>query len=266
MYETRYHRPATLAEAAALFAQSPEGRYLSGGQTLIPTMKQRLAAPSDVIDLSAIAELKGIEATGDAVSIGAAVPHAEVHRSAAVRQAIPALAELAGTIGDPAVREMGTIGGSLANNDPAADYPAAVLALGATIHTTARTLAAEAFFAGLFATALDEGEIVTRVTFPVPATAAYAKFRNPASRYAVAGVFLARMADGAVRVGVTGAGANGVFRAEPIEQALTRSWSPAAIDAVAVDPADMLSDIHASAAYRANLVKVMARRAVAAIG
>ena len=266
MYETRYHRPGSLGEAAALFAQSPEGRYLSGGQTLIPTMKQRLAAPSDVIDLSAIAELKGIEATGEAVSIGAAATHAEVHASDAVRQAIPALADLAGLIGDPAVREMGTIGGSLANNDPAADYPAAVLALGATVHTSRRSLAADDFFAGLFATSLEEGEIVARVTFPVPAAAAYAKFRNPASRYAMAGVFVARMKDGAVRVGVTGAGSSGVFRSERMEQALARSWSPAAIDAVAIDPAGMLSDIHASAAYRANLVKVMARRAVAAIG
>ena len=169
MYETRYHRPENLAEAAALFTGAAEGRYLSGGQTLIPTMKQRLAAPSDIIDLSAVAALKGIAAIGEAVSIGAAATHAEVHASDAVRQAIPALADLAGMIGDPAVREMGTIGGSLANNDPAADYPAAVLALGATIHTSRRTLAAEDFFAGLFATALEDGEIVTRVAFPVPA-------------------------------------------------------------------------------------------------
>jgi carbon-monoxide dehydrogenase medium subunit len=266
MYETRYHRPGSLGEAAALFAEAAEGRYLSGGQTLIPTMKQRLAAPSDIIDLSAIAELKGIDATADAVSIGAAATHAEVHVSEAVRQAIPALADLAGMIGDPAVREMGTIGGSLANNDPAADYPAAVLALGATIDTSRRSLAADDFFAGLFATALAEGEIVTRVTVPVPAAAAYAKFRNPASRYAVAGVFVARMKDGAIRVGVTGAGASGVFRSRAIEQALALSWSPEAIDAVAIDPAGLLSDIHASAAYRANLVKVMAGRAVSAIG
>ena len=266
MYETRYHRPESVTQAAALFAGAAEGRYLSGGQTLIPTMKQRLAAPSDVIDISAIAELKGIDAAGETVSIGAGATHAEVHASDAVRQAIPALADLAGLIGDPAVREMGTIGGSLANNDPAADYPAAVLALGATIHTSRRSLVADDFFAGLFSTALEDGEIVTRVTFPVPAKAAYAKFRNPASRYAVAGVFVARMKDGTIRVGVTGAGSGGVFRAEAMEQALARSWTPEAIDAVAIDPADMLSDIHASAAYRANLVKVMARRAVAAIG
>ncbi len=266
MYETRYHKPESLTQAAALFAEAAEARYLAGGQTLIPTMKQRLAAPTDVIDLSAIADLKGIAATGQAVVIGAASTHAEVHVSQAVRDALPALAELAGTIGDPAVREMGTIGGSLANNDPAADYPAAVLALGATVHTDRRTLAADDFFAGLFSTALAEGEIVTRVAFPLPASAAYAKFRNPASRYAVAGVFVARMADGSVRVGVTGAGSNGVFRSAALEQALAADWSPAAIDAVAVDPAGMLSDIHASAAYRANLVKAMAKRAVAAAG
>ena len=182
-----------------------------------------------------------------------------------VREAIPALADLAGMIGDPAVREMGTIGGSLANNDPAADYPAAVLALGATIQTDRRTLAAEDFFAGLFVTALEEGEIVTRVTFPLPQKAAYQKFRNPASRYAIAGVFLARMKDDAVRAAVTGAGANGVFRAAQIEQALAASWSPAALDGVAIAADDMLADIHASAAYRASLVKAMAKRAVAAI-
>ena len=266
MYETRYHKPQSLVEALALFAKAAEGRYLSGGQTLIPTMKQRLAAPSDVVDVTGIAELKGISASAGEVVIGAASTHAEVNRSDAVREAIPALAELAGMIGDPAVREMGTIGGSLANNDPAADYPAAVLALGAAIHTNRRTLAAEDFFAGLFTTALEEGEIVTRVAFPVPAAAAYRKFRNPASRYAMTGVFIARMADGAVRVGVTGAGANGVFRAEAIEQALTTSWSPSVIEEVEIDPADMLSDIHASSAYRANLVKVMAKRAVTALG
>jgi carbon-monoxide dehydrogenase medium subunit len=265
MYETRYHRAASLAEAASLFSFAAEARYMSGGQTLIPTMKQRLAAPSDVVDLSRIAELKGVARDGDTVVIGAASTHAAVHGSEAVRQAIPALAELAGMIGDPAVREMGTIGGSLANNDPAADYPAAVLALGAAIHTDRRTIAAEDFFAGLFTTALDEGEIITRVSFPVPAKAAYQKFRNPASRYAMAGVFVARMKDGAIRVGVTGAGSSGVFRAEAIEQALAKAWSPAAIDAVTIDPAEMLSDIHGSAAYRANLVKVMAKRAVAAL-
>ncbi len=169
-------------------------------------------------------------------------------------------------IGDPAVREMGTIGGSLANNDPAADYPAAALALGATIHTDTRALAAADFFTGLFSTALADGELVTRVTFPVPASAAYQKFRNPASRYAMAGVFVARMKDGAIRVGVTGAGSSGVFRASDIEEALAKSWSPSVVETVTIDEAGMLADIHGSAAYRANLVKVMAKRAVAAIG
>ncbi len=266
MYETNYHRAKTLAEAASLFGDAGEGKYLSGGQTLIPTMKQRLAAPSDVIDISGLAELKGISASSTEVTIGAASTHASVFVSDAVKKAIPALAELAGMIGDPAVREMGTIGGSLANNDPAADYPAAALALGATIHTDKRAIPAADFFTGLFSTALEEGEIVTKVTFPIPAKAAYQKFRNPASRYAMAGVFVAQMKDGAIRVGVTGAGSSGVFRADGIEQALTKAWSPASVDEVTIDESGMLSDIHGSAAYRANLVKVMAKRAVAAAG
>ena len=229
-------------------------------------MKQRLAAPSDVIDIGRLAELKGISADAGTLSVGAGSTHAEVSGSDAVRKAIPALAALAGMIGDPAVREMGTIGGSLANNDPAADYPAAVLALGATIHTDKRAIAAADFFTGLFSTALEEGEIVTKVAFPIPARAAYRKFPNPASRYAMAGVFVAQMKDGGIRVGVTGAGSSGVFRADAIEQALAKSWSPSAVDAVTIDEGGMLSDIHGSAAYRANLVKVMAKRAVADIG
>jgi carbon-monoxide dehydrogenase medium subunit len=264
MYETRYHRPQSLAEAAKLFAG--DARFISGGQTLLPAMKQRLAAPTDLIDVSRLAELRGIAASGGGVSIGAAMTHEEVARSETVRQAIPALAALAGTIGDPAVRHMGTLGGSLAANDPAADYPAAVLALDATIHTDRRAIPAESFFAGLFTTALEDGEIVVRVDFPAPERAVYEKFRNPASRYAMAGVFVARLKDGAVRVAVTGAGNDGVFRAMAIEEALTRSWTPAALDGIAIDPAGMLSDIHGSAAYRANLVKVMAKRAVAAAG
>jgi len=266
MYETRYHRPATLAEAEALFAEGDDPRYLAGGQTLIATMKQRLAAPSDVIDIAHIAELSGIAAESDTVRIGGATTHVAVATSDAIARAIPALAALAGSIGDPAVRQRGTIGGSLANNDPAADYPAATLGLAATIHTTRRAIAADAFFTGLFATALDDGEIVTRVDFPVPAKAAYEKFLNPASRYAMAGAFVAVMKDGSIRVAVTGAGSDGVFRAEAIEQALAKSWDPAAVEAVAIDPADMLSDIHGSAEYRAHLVKVMARRAVAGAG
>jgi carbon-monoxide dehydrogenase medium subunit len=266
MYETHYHRPKNLAEAASLFAGASEGRYLAGGQTLIPTMKQRLAAPTDLIDISRLSELAGINASANEVTIGAASRHAEVFVSDTVKKAIPALAALAGLIGDPAVREMGTLGGSLANNDPAADYPAAALALGATIETNKRRIASADFFTGLFSTALDTGEVITKVSFPVPARAAYQKFRNPASRYAMAGVFVARMKDGSIRVGVTGAGSSGVFRAEAIEQALAKSWSPSAVDGIAIAESGMLSDIHGSAAYRANLVKVMAKRAVSAAG
>lgn len=266
MYEIRYHRPQTLAEARDLFAGAGEARYLSGGQTLIPAMKQRLAAPSDLIDIARLGELRGISAAGDQLTIGAAMTHAEVATSDVVRNAIPALAALADTIGDPAVRAMGTLGGSIANNDPAADYPAALVALGATVHTPTRQIAAADFFTGLFTTALEEGEVVVKVDFAVPAKAAYEKFRNPASRYAMAGVFAAVMKDGAIRIGVTGAGNNGVFRAAAIEAALTKSWSPSAIDAVTIDAGAMLSDIHGTAAYRANLVKVMAKRAVAKAG
>ncbi|MDH3194841.1 MAG: FAD binding domain-containing protein, partial [Hyphomicrobiales bacterium] len=190
MYQTNYHRPSSLAEAASLFSGADDAAYLSGGHTLIPTMKQRLAAPSDLIDISGLADLKGIEAGSEAVTIGAATTHAEVAASDAVRGAIPALAALAGNIGDPHVRHRGTIGGSLANNDPAADYPAAVLALAATIHTDKRQIAADDYFAGLFETALETGEIVTRIAFKVPAEAGYGKFRNPASRYPMAGVFI----------------------------------------------------------------------------
>ena len=198
------------------------------------------------------------------VTVGAGTTHGEVAGSAAVKKAIPALAFLAAQIGDPHVRHRGTIGGSLANNDPAADYPAAVLALNATIHTNKRTIPAETFFTGLFSTALEDGEIITKVAFPIPAKAGYAKFKHPASRYAMTGVFVAKLKDGAVRVGVTGAGGNGVFRANAIEKALSASWGPAAVDPVTIATGGMLSDIHGSAAYRANLVKVMAKRAVEA--
>ena len=266
MYETHYHRPSSVADAAKLFSGAADARYLAGGQTLIPTMKQRLAAPSDVIDIWRVAELKGISAGGDMLTIGSATTHAEVATSDAVKKAIPALAYLAGLIGDPAVRHKGTIGGSLANNDPAADYPAGVLALAATIHTNKRTLAADAFFTGLFSTALEEGELITKIAFPVPAKAGYAKFANPASRYAMTGVFAAKLKDGKVRVGVTGAGAKGVFRATDIESALSSSWHADALAKIVIDASGLLSDIHGSAAYRANLVKVMAKRAVMAAG
>lgn len=266
MYETQYHRAKDIADAANVFSGASDARYLAGGQTLLPTMKQRLAAPSDVIDLKHVADLKGISGGKEMVTIGATTTHAEVAASDDVRKAIPALAALASGIGDPAVRHRGTIGGSLANHDPAADYPAAVLGLGATVHTNKRTLPAEEYFAGLFTTALEDGEIVTKVAFPVPEKADYKKFPNPASLYAMAGVFVARMKDGSIRVAVTGAGNNGVFRATAIEEALSSNWSPDAVAGIEIDPETMLSDLHGSAEYRANLVKVMAKRAVAAIG
>lgn len=264
MYQTTYHKASSLAEAASLLANADDGKLLAGGHTLLPTMKQRLAAPSDVIDVTGIADLKGIDAGGDTVTIGAATRHAEVETSAAVKAAIPALCDLAGSIGDPHVRNMGTLGGSIANADPAADYPGAVLGLGATVHTNQRQISADQFFTGLFETALNDDEIITKVAFPVPETAAYAKFPNPASRYSMTGVFLAKMKDGSVRVAVTGAGADGVFRSSALEGALSADWSAAAVDGVSVSADGLLSDIHASAQYRANLIKVMAKRAVEA--
>ena len=261
MYETTYHRAASLSEAQSAMSQADDGKYLAGGQTLIATMKQRLAAPSDVIDISRLAELQGIEAGADSLTIGAATTHAEVAGSSAVRGSIAALAELAGHIGDPHVRYVGTLGGSVANNDPAADYPAAVLGLDGTVHTDQRAIAAGDFFTGLFETALADNEIITRISFTVPQSAAYEKFANPASRYAMVGVLVAKMKDGSVRVAVTGAGDNGVFRSAALESALAGSGSADAVDSVAVDAGGILSDIHGSAAYRAHLVTVMAKRA-----
>jgi carbon-monoxide dehydrogenase medium subunit len=264
MYQTSYHRPSSVAEAAKLLAGAEDAKLLAGGQTLLPTMKQRLAAPKNLIDLGKLAELKGISASGGTLTIGAATTHATVAGSAEVKGSIPALAKLASGIGDPHVRHMGTIGGSIANNDPAADYPSAVLGLGATVVTNKRSIAAADFFQGMFSTALEDDEIIVKVSFPVPQAASYQKFANPASRYAMAGVFVAKTGGG-VRVAVTGAGANGVFRWAAAESALTGSWSPAALDGAALTE-DLLSDIHGDAAYRANRVKVMAKRAVAAIG
>jgi aerobic carbon-monoxide dehydrogenase medium subunit len=266
MYSTTYHRPSSVDEAAALFGKGKEAKYLAGGQTLIPVMKQRLAAPSDVIDLGKIKELVGIDVTGDTVTIKAATPHDDVASSAAVQKAIPALAHLASTIGDPAVRHRGTIGGSLANNDPAADYPSAVLALGATVKTNKRAIAAENFFNGLFATALEDGEIITAVSFPVPAKAGYAKFPHPASRFALTGVFVAKTKSGDVRVAATGASQSGVMRVAAIEAALKANWSAGALSGIAIPASGLLSDIHGSSDYRANLIKVMAQRAVIAAG
>jgi carbon-monoxide dehydrogenase medium subunit len=261
MHPTTYHRPLTLKDAAAAYAAG-DSAYVSGGHTLLPAIKQRLAAPENLIDLRHIPEMKGIRMDGGALSIGAATPHAEVSASTEVQSAIPALAGLAGSIGDPMVRHLGTIGGSVANNDPAADYPSALLALGATVFTDRRSLKADVFFTGLYATALDGGEIVTRIVFPVSASAGYAKFRNPASRYAMAAAFVAKFADGSVRVAVTGAGSRGVFRATAMEAALARNYLPAAIEGLTFEPGDMMSDIHGSAEYRAHLAKVMVRRAV----
>lgn len=262
MYSVTYHRAASLSDAAKL-AKNSEAKFLSGGMTLIPAMKTRLAAPSDVIDLTHIAELKGITVSGKTVTIGAATTHAEVATNAKLKAACPAICHLAAHIGDPHVRHRGTIGGSIANNDPAADYPAALLALNATIVTNKREIAAEKFFKGLFETALKDGEIVTAVAFNVPAKAGYAKFPNPASRYAMTGVFVAKDKEG-VSVAVTGAGEDGVFRSKPIEAALAKNFDAAALEGVSVPSDALMSDLHASAEYRANLVVVMAKRAVTA--
>ncbi|HZC96495.1 MAG TPA: xanthine dehydrogenase family protein subunit M [Bradyrhizobium sp.] len=266
MHETVYHRPSSVDEAAALFAKGAESKYLAGGHTLIPVMKQRLAAPSDVIDLARIPALIGIDATADTLTVKAATTHYDVTQSPAANKAIPALTYLASLIGDPAVRHRGTIGGSLANNDPAADYPAAVLALGATVTTNKRSIAADDFFKGLFTTALADGEIITQIAFPVPAKAGYAKFPNPASRFALTGVFVAKTKSGDVRVAATGASQNGVMRVPAIEAALKANWSAAALDSVKISTDDLLADIHGSSAYRGNLIKVMAQRAVTAAG
>jgi carbon-monoxide dehydrogenase medium subunit len=229
-------------------------------------MKQRLASPSDVIDLARIKELVGIEPTDDGLVVKAATTHYDVAQSGIVKKAIPALAYLASLIGDPAVRHRGTIGGSIANNDPAADYPAALLALDATVKTNKRNIKAGDFFKGLFTTALEDGEIIIAVSFPVTDKAGYAKFPHPASRFALTGVFVARSPGGDVRVAATGASQNGVIRVPAIEAALKANWSPGAIDGVTISADGMLADIHGSAAYRANLVKVMAQRAVTAAG
>lgn len=265
MYTFDYARAASVADAVAALAADGDAKILAGGMTLLPTLKQRLAQPSKLIDLQAVGDLAGIQMDGDTLVIGAMTRHVDVARSDVVTAAIPALAALAEGIGDAAVRNRGTIGGSIANNDPAADYPAACLGLNATIVTNKRQLAAAEYFTGLFDTALEGDEIVTSVRFPKPTAAAYVKFPNPASRYAMVGVMVAKTADG-VRVAVTGAGQGGVFRASVLEDALSGSFSPAALDGLAVDADELNSDIHASAEYRAHLITVMAKRAVAACG
>jgi carbon-monoxide dehydrogenase medium subunit len=257
-----YHKASSVPEAIALLGGTAGSQPIAGGMTLLPTMKQRLAAPAVLVDLSGVAALKGIAASGSTLTIGAMTRHVDVARSEVVTKAVPALAKLAGGIGDPAVRNRGTIGGSLANNDPAADYPAAVLALGATIVTNAREIAADHFFRGLFETALEPGELITAVNIPQPLAAGYAKAPSPASRYALVGVFIAKFPTG-VRVAVTGAGPV-VFRVAKFEAALAGRFEPAAVDGLAVDPSGLNSDIHAEAAFRAHLIPVMAKRAVAA--
>lgn len=263
MYEFKYHRPGTVRQAANLLAKNEDAKLIAGGHTLVPVMKQRLASPPHLVDLSHIEGLDGIEMKGRNLVIGATARHAEVANSAIVGEAIPALANLAGLIGDPAVRHRGTIGGSLANNDPTADYPAACMALGATIVTNKRRLKAEEFFQGLFTTALEPDEVITRVMFPLPKRAAYQKFRNQASRYALVGVFVAKRPS-EVRVAVTGAGGDGVFRVTQFEEALKKRFSPKALDGLSVSPDGLNGDIHGSAEYRAHLIHVLARRAVEA--
>ena len=265
MYNFNYHRPDSLDQAAAALSGASDGMLMAGGMTLIPTLKQRLAGPSDVVDLGAIGVLAGITVGDGKVVIGAMTRHVDVANSAEVKANIPALASLASHIGDAQVRNRGTIGGSVANDDPAADYPSAVLGLGATVQTNQREIAADDFFDGLFTTSLNEGEIIRSISFPIPEKAAYMKFPNPASRYAMVGVFVAKTAGGA-RVAVTGAGNNGVFRATAMEAALNGNWSADAIDGGGISAGDLLSDIHASAEYRAHLITVMAKRAVAAAG
>jgi carbon-monoxide dehydrogenase medium subunit len=260
MYATHYVKAKSLADAAKFLASNPEAKLMAGGMTLVPTLKQRLAKPSHLVDIGALAELRGIAAKGGTVTIGAATKHHEVATSPVVRKAIPALAYLASLIGDPQVRNLGTIGGSVANNDPAADYPAAVLGLGATVVTNKRRIAADDYFQGLFATALEDGEIITRIEFPVPKRAAYAKFPHPASGYAMTGVFVAQAAGG-IRVAVTGAGP-GVFRWKAAEAALGKNPRAAALEGAALGVREMNEDIHATREYRANLVRVMAKRAV----
>jgi len=263
MYAFEYHRPATVSEAANLLGKRSDAKALAGGQTMIATMKQRLAQPSDLVDLTGIAEMRGIKLEGSSLSIGATTRHAEVAASADVKGSIRALAVLASTIGDRQVRGMGSIGGSVANNDPAADYPAGVLGLDATIVTNKRRIASGDFFTGMYETALQPGELITSISFPVPKRAGYAKFANPASRFALIGVFVAQTASGAVCVAVTGGG-QGVFRVESMEKALAANFSVEALAGIKVSPDRLNGDLHASAEYRAQLIGVMARRAVTA--
>lgn len=265
MYQTDYHRPTTLSDAVRLLGEGDgEAKYLSGGMTLLPTMKARLASPSALVDLRHIAELKGISVSGRRLRVGGGTTHYELSQAKEIEALCPAITHLAALIGDPAVRHMGTMGGVVANFDPAADYPAMLLALGGTIHTDRREIAADDYFLGLFETALEEGEIVTAVSFEAPQAAGWEKFRNPASRYAMAAVFVAKKDDGSVGVGVTGASASGAFRWREAEEALGANFDASALDGLEVSEGEMMGDIHGSSQYRAHLVRVVAQRAVRA--
>jgi carbon-monoxide dehydrogenase medium subunit len=259
MYAFTYERPASLSDALKLTSSGAQA--LAGGQTLLASMKQRLSSPETLVDLSKIAELKDIKLDGQSLVIGAMVKHAQVAESDLVKKHLPALAELAGQIGDKQVRAMGTLGGSVANNDPSACYPSAVLALGATVHTDRRSIAADDFFHGMFTTALESGELITSISFPLPKKAVYLKFKQQASRFAMVGVFLAQTQQG-VHVAITGASSQGVFRHHGLEDALNKSFTPEAAAAVAIDDSDLNTDIHASAKYRAHLISVQTQRAV----
>jgi carbon-monoxide dehydrogenase medium subunit len=266
MYAFTFHRPQTVRQAAGLLAKNGDAKLLAGGQSLLPTMKLRLAGPPQIVDMTLVEGLTGIELAGRSIAIGAMTTHNDVNTSLVVQQAAPVLAKLAGMIGDPAVRHRGTIGGSVANNDPNADYPAACLGLGATIVTNKRRIKADDFFTGMFSTALEPTEIVTKVIFPLPKKAAYQKFRNQASRFALVGVFVSKRGS-EIRVAVTGAGSNGVFRVKSFEEALKKRFSPKSLEGMTIPADGMNADIHGSADYRAHLVGVLARRAVAeAIG
>ena len=265
MYDFAYHKPSSVADAVKLLSADPDARPISGGQTLLPALKHRLNRPTSLVDLSGIAELRGIKREGDKITVGALTKHFEVQYNPDVKAAIPALAYMAGVLGDVQVRNRGTMGGSVANNDPASDYPAAVLGLGATVFTDKRRIAADDFFQGMFTTALEPGELLTAIEFPIPEKSGYAKMRNPASRYVMAGVFVAKTKNGEVRVVVNGAGP-GVFRQAEMERALSAGWSPDAVANIKQPAEGLNSDIHGSAEYRAHLVTVMAKRAVEAAG
>lgn len=262
MYEFKYQRPGTVRQAANLLAKDDDAKILAGGHSLLPTMKLRLAKPSQIIDIGRIEGLNTIELKGRSIVIGALARHVDVANSPVVKDALPVLADLAGMIGDPAVRHRGTIGGSLANNDPNADYPAAALGLGATIITNKRRIAADDYFKGMFDTALEPSEIIIKVQFPIAKKAAYEKFKHPASGFALVGVFVSKRGSD-IRVAVTGAGSNGVFRVKSFEEALKKRFSPKSIEGMTIPADGMNADIHGSAEYRAHLVAVMAKRALA---